>query len=141
MRNNARIYFFLAACFGLALVGCSKDSSVEPKGFSQGLVTFVNRTAYTVELGSMSQNRHGDSETTNLHRLVYTSGRINLPNLIDGGVIFSGGDEVALYFQSVATLPYEPETPLFSHTVSLTVNGTQVITIKGENGNYDISGD
>jgi len=124
----------------IVMTGCSRDSAVQPETFAQGLVTFINRTAYSVELGSMSQNRAGLTETTNLHQLVYPSGRINLPNLIDGGVVFSGGDDVAFYFRSVATLPYEPETPLFSHTVSLTVDGTQVITIKGNHGDYDISG-
>lgn len=130
----------MAVFIGLVLAGCSRDSAVKPAGFSQGLVTFSNRTAYTVELGSMSQNRDGNIEHTNLHQIVYVSGRINLPNLIDGGAIFLGGDEVSFYFRSIATLPYEPETPVFSHTVSLTVDGTQVITIKGEHGEYDISG-
>ena len=140
MRSTIKAYFFITAILGLAAVSCSHDSAVKPQGFTQGLVTFSNRTAYTVKLGSFSQNRGGNVEHTNLNQIVYVSGRVNLPNLIDGGVIFLGGDEVSFYFRSIATLPYDPETPIFSHTVSLTVDGTQVITIKGEHGEYDISG-
>jgi len=64
-----------------------------------------------------------------------------LPNLIDGGEWFCGGDYVTVDFESTARDPINPGEPLFDGSVTFTVNGSQHVTIKGDDGSYEIGGD
>jgi len=121
-----------------ALAGCSKDSSTGPNVFNSGAVSFLNSGTYTVILEQLRHNRGVESMSENLDRTITTGGRYQLPNLLDGGIVFQGGDRVSLVYRSRAV--DHSGNPLFEKSLSFLVNGSTVVTVKGQEGEYDISG-
>jgi len=126
-------------CILAFVLACGKKST-EPKVFYSGKITFINSSYYTITLTRMIQSRPGNSSTDNLNRQLPPYSRLDINNLLDGGLIFPGGDNVSIYFESLARRPDDPNLPLFSSVVALTVNGTQNVRIKGQNGEYEIGG-
>ena len=128
--------------FALSLLsGCSKKAPDEPENFISGYIIFKNSTQYySIYITHLVQRRSGETESTSANILVPVGYSRRLNNLIDGGQIFPGGDDVTITFESLARHPQEPENPLFRRTVTLTVNGTQNIQVKGQQGEYDIQG-
>ena len=130
-------YLVISVIFIAVLTGCSKEPT-EPKHFyNDGNVAFINSGYYTIVVEQLSQSRDGESESLTLNRTVARNGRIDLPNLIDGGEVFEGGDRVSLEYKSQA---YDPSgNPYFIRSLSFLVNGSTVVRIKGQNGDYDIN--
>ena len=123
------------------LSSCSKEGPVEPENFISGYIVFKNSTQYySITITHITQRRGSETESSNAELLVPIGYSRRLNNLIDGGQIFPGGDDVMLTFESVARHPQEPENPLFERTLTLTVNGTQNIQVKGQQGEYEIQG-
>lgn len=131
-------YCVISVIFIAVLTGCSKEPT-EPKHFyNDGIVAFINTGYYAVVLEQLSQSRDGESESLILNRTIARNVRIDLPNLIDGGEVFKGGDRVSLNYRSQA---YDHSgNPYFIRSLSFLVNGSTVVRIKGQNGDYDISG-
>jgi hypothetical protein len=136
--NFAKIILALFCLFAI-IFACSKKPT-EPEVFSSGTITFINSSYYTITLTTMIQSRHGNTATNNFNRQMPPYLRLDINNLLDGGLIFPGGDIVSINFESVARQPDNPDLPLFARTVALTVNGPQNIRIKGQSGEYDIGG-
>jgi hypothetical protein len=130
----------LAAFCILTLIYACGDKSTEPEVLSSGKITFNNSSYYTVILTTMIQSRPGNTATGNLNRQMPPNFRLDINNLLDGGFIFPGGDNVTIHFESLARQPDNPDLPLFTRVVALTVNGLQNVRIKGQNGEYDIGG-
>jgi hypothetical protein len=134
----------LLLLFALMMPGCSKKSPTEPENMISGRIRFINTSSYTIILNYMIQSRGAQSESATLNRRVEgnsgTAGRVELRNLLDGGFIFPGGDNVFVEFESAAINPDNPGQPLFTRTVTLTVNGTQNVQVKGQGGEYEIGG-
>jgi hypothetical protein len=129
----------------LIMPGCSKKTITEPENLISGRIMFTNTSSYSIILNYMIQSRGVQRETRNLGYRVEghsgPAGRVELSNLIDGGYIFPGGDNVFVEFQSVAVAPDNPDEPLFRRTVTMTVDGTQNVEVKGQSGEYVIGGD
>ena len=147
MKSYIYIHFMLSNWFKLiissiillsSLSGCSKESPNSYKNYNRGTLTFYNKSGSAVVINSISQHRTGDYETKEITRIVHNETRFQLPNLIDGGVVFDGGDRINLRYSSKAV--DQNGTPLFIKTISFIVNGTAVIRIKGQDGSYDING-
>jgi hypothetical protein len=132
----------LVLIIGLSLISsCSKKAPDEPENFISGYIVFKNSTQYySITITQIVQRRSSESVTDATNLLVPIGYSRRLNNLIDGGQIFPGGDDVTITFESLARHPQEPENPLFERTLTLTVNGTQNIRVKGQQGEYDIQG-
>jgi len=122
----------------LALAGCSKDSSTGPNVYNSGAIAFLNSGTCVVILEQLSQNRGTESILNNLNLTIGSGGRYQLPNLIDGGIVFPGGDRISLIYSSRAM--DQSGNPLFVKSLSFLVNGSAVVTVKGQEGEYDIRG-
>ncbi|MCP4580077.1 MAG: hypothetical protein GY839_00555 [candidate division Zixibacteria bacterium] len=144
MLNSRFKVLTLLFLFFLMISSCSKDTSNEPENLISGRIRFTNTSYYSIVLNYMTQTRGSQSETRNLGSTVAggsgPAGRFDLTNIFDGGFIFPGGDQVLVEFQSIAPSNDNPNIPLFRRTVILTVNGTQNVQVKGQNGDYDIGG-
>jgi len=126
-------------CVLASLLACGQKST-EPETLSSGKITFINSSYYTIILTTMIQSRPGDNATDELNRQMPPYFRVEINNLLDGGVIFPGGDNISINFESLARQPDNPDRPLFERVVVLTVNGPQNVRIKGQNGEYEIGG-
>ena len=132
-------YLVIFVIFIAVLTGCSKEPTKPKHFYNDGIVAFVNSGYYAVVLEQLSQSRDGESESLILNRTIARNVRIDLPNLIDGGEVFKGGDRVSLNYRSQA---YDHSgNPYFIRSLSFLVNGSTVVRIKGQNGDYDISDD
>lgn len=135
------IIFFLIVT-GLLSINCSEDIPSSPDNYYNGTITFYNMLQYhTIYLTEIVQRRGAIWETNEVQYTVPANGRKAIENIIDGGYDFPGGDAVSITFESAARDPYDPDSPYFVRTVVLTVNGTQNVQVKGQEGEYDIFGD
>lgn len=116
---------------------CSKPTDT-PRNYSDGSVAFVNSGAYLVRLTDLAHSRGAAHSVVDLDRVVSIGGRFQLPNLLDGGSIFRGGDGINLAYQSLAVDEFG--NPLFVKTLAFLVNGSVVIRVKGQGGEYEIGG-
>jgi ribosomal protein L21E len=130
----------MVAFSGLLLSGCSKNSTYEPPEPISGYIYFYNTTEYySITITRVDQRRGTDQEhRTYNNTIVNPNQRRQIENLIDGNYMFEGGDDVMVTFES--TYQESPGHPLFHGTVTLTVNGNQHVRVKGQDGQYDISG-
>lgn len=126
-------------CILAFLLACGQKST-ESEVLHSGKITFYNSSYYTIILTTMIQSRSGDGATGDINRQMPPYFRLDIHNLIDGGYIFPGGDNVSINFESLARQPDNPDRPLFERVVVLTVNGPQNVRIKGQNGEYEIGG-
>jgi len=141
MVSVKKIIFALLS-ISLVVAACTKDESTQPTHLYDGYITFINSTNQVIVLEGMTQHRGTQNASLGLNRSVTAyGGRSDIENLIDGGLVFPGGDYVTIKFRSVDYLPYEPETPRFERTVIMTINGPQNIRVKGQDGQYVIGGD
>lgn len=125
----------------IPLSSCSKKGPAEPENYISGYIVFKNSTQYySISITHIIQRRGDVTESNSTNLLVPIGYSRRLDNLIDGGQIFPGGDDVTITFESLARHPQEPENPYFERTLTLTVNGTQNIQVKGQQGEYDIQG-
>lgn len=139
MLNRFAKTFLAVFCILAILTACGKKST-EPEVFTSGKITFLNSSYYTIALTGMIQSRPGNTATDDLNRQMPPYFRLDINNLLDGGFIFPGGDNVSINFESLARQPDDPNLPLFARTVVLTVNGSQNVRIKGQSGEYEIGG-
>ena len=137
MSGSWRKYIAVLFLF-VALAGCSKDSSTGPQVYNSGAISFLNSGTYVVILNYLSHNRDGESMSEHLELTIGSGGRYQFPNLIDGGIVFRGGDRVSLTYRSRAV--DQSGNPLFIKSLSFLVNGSAVVTVKGQYGEYDIRG-
>jgi hypothetical protein len=140
----AKIILIISTALLILIAGCSKDKPAEPEYYISGYITLYNTaldgyTGYAIYITDVMQRR-GDIERSRSYNslIIYPGGRRTIENIIDGGTLFPGGDDVTVRFESA----YQPTpgNPFFEGSVTLTVNGTQNIRIKGHDGTYDISG-
>ena len=136
-----RFVLILTVLIALAFISCSKDSAYEPPGPQSGTITFYNSLPYTsIVITRVDHLRGATKEFATPEYIIRGGSHKAIANLIDGGYEFPGGDDVSIDFESVARHPAQHERPLFERTVVLTVNGTQNINVKGQQGEYDIIG-
>lgn len=140
MASGLAKYVLPIFCVLTSLLACGQKST-GPEVLHSGKITFYNSSYYTIILTTMIQSRPGDNATDELNRQMPPYFRLDINNLLDGGVVFPGGDNVSINFESLARRPDNPDRPLFERVVILTVNGPQNIRIKGQNGEYEIGGD
>ena len=130
--------FIAGLALAFALTGCSKDSSTDPEVYNSGAISFLNSGTYSVVLEQFTHGRGAESMSENPDRTINQGGRYQLPNLFDGGIVFTGGDRVSLVYRSHAI--NHSGNPIFVKSLSFLVNGSTVVTIKGQSGEYDIIG-
>ncbi len=137
-----RVIVLLVFIVALLSLSCSEDKPSAPDYLQSGVITFQNSLQYqSIYITYIIQQRGATRESRMVNYLVPAHGRRSIENFLDGGYDFPGGDDVSITFESAARHPAEPENPYFERTVVLTVNGTQNIRVKGEEGEYDIRGD
>ena len=119
--------------------GCSEKSTDYPRNYVNGEIIFRNDCAYTIIVNKMVQSHEGETISEDLDQILFPSSSFRLINLFNGELIFPGGDKITIDYRSQAANPNDPQSPLFSHSVFLTVNGSITIRVKGE-GYYEIGG-
>jgi hypothetical protein len=127
----------LAALFLAILSGCSQESPDSPKFYNKGELTFINSCPYTVVLSRIVQTRRDFTDSDEPDRRIYPGARYRIPNIIDGGYLFDGGDRVHLKYRSLQV--DHSGSPLFTHYLEFLVNGMTIIRVKGQGGEYVIS--
>ena len=122
------------------ILGCTKNTPYEPPPPINGYIYFYNTTRYyTIAITKVDQRRGSTRECQTYNNLtVRPNQHQQIQNLIDGTYTFEGGDDVMVSFES--TYQTNPGNPLFRGNVTLTVNGNQIVRVKGQDGEYDISG-
>ena len=137
--GKSRLKIIVGALIALVVViACSEKSANPPGNYNNGKISFVNGGNYAITLGKMTQKRGSESMTITLNRTLGTGGDMLLPNIIDGGYIFHGGDRVTVKYTSSRHNGYG--APLFTNSVFIRVNGQAIVRIKGDSGEYDIGG-
>lgn len=119
--------------------GCSEKSTDYPRNYVNGEIIFRNDCTYTIIVNRIVQSHEGETMSEDLDQILFPSSSFRLINLFDGELIFPGGDRITIDYRSQAADPNDPQSPLFSHSVFLTVNGSIIIRVKGE-GYYEIGG-
>lgn len=125
----------------LLVMACSSGEDVpnSPPVLASGRISVHNETISPIRLLDFTQKRGEREEHAVLDIRVYSQQTRSLINLIDGGDtdIFPGGDRIQITFVSEAPDPNDPNNPLFENTASLTVNGSNIISVKS-GGEYGI---
>jgi hypothetical protein len=140
VKVHTQIFAILVIVFILMIFGCSKNTPYEPPPPISGYIYFYNTTQYySIAITRIDQRRGSTQEYQTYNNLVIRPNQRNqIENLIDGTYVFEGGDDVMVTFES--TYQTNPGNPLFRGYVTLTVNGNQYVRVKGQDGEYDISG-